>query len=313
MLKKRIKTLFMSCVLVCILPIISCAMDKDEFLKFLVNSSYPESKVEDTENGKDKSEENTNSKENDEEYIKFHIGEENIPTINEKQETTETVSVNDSKYQNDIRVTKENPRMLIYHTHSAETYSNSPEGNYHSKDKANSVMAVGELVTEELNKKGWGVVHSTKYHDYPDFNNSYASSYKTIQEILSKYNSIDIAIDIHRDARDIKNESQKKLEKERMTTTINGESVAKFLFVVGAKNPNVDKVKALAEDITKFAQEKYPGLILPVVVKPYGRFNQYIAKNHMLIEVGSNGTSAEEAKASAKYIAQVLDEYFKTK
>lgn len=313
MLKKRIKTLFVSCVLVCILPIISCAVDKDEFLKFLVNSSYPESKVEDTENGKDKSEANTNSKENDEEYIKFHIGEENIPTINEKQETTETVSVNDSKYQNDIRVTKENPRMLIYHTHSAETYSNSPEGNYHSKDKANSVMAVGELVTEELNKKGWGVVHSTKYHDYPDFNKSYASSYKTIQEMLSKYNSIDIAIDIHRDARDIKNESQKKSEEERTTTTINGERVSKFLFVVGAKNPNVDKVKALAEDITKFAQEKYPGLILPVVVKPYGRFNQYVAKNHMLIEVGSNGTSAEEAKASAKYIAQVLDEYFKTK
>ena len=308
MLKKRIKTLFMSCVLVCILPIMSYAVDKDDFLKFLVNSSYPEAKTEDTQKSKKENEEvNTN----DEEYIKFHIGEENIPTINEKQEITETVS--DSEYQNDTRVTKENPRILLYHTHSAETYSNSPEGNYHSKDKANSVMAVGELLTEELNTKGWGVVHSTKYHDYPDFNNSYASSYKTIQEMLSKYNTIDIAIDIHRDARDIKNESQKRVEEERLTTTINGEKVAKFLFVVGAKNPDVDKVKALAEDITKFGQKKYPGLVLPVVEKPYGKYNQYVAKNHMLIEIGSNGTTTEEAKGSAKYVAEVLDEYFKTK
>lgn len=313
MLKKRIKTLVMSCVLVCILPVISYAMDKDDFLKFLVNSSYPESKVEDIESEKDKSEANTNNEESEKEYIKFHIGEENIPTINENQSTEKNISINNSEYQNDIRITKENPRMLIYHTHSEETYSNSPEGNYHSKDKANSVMAVGELVTEELNKKGWGVVHSTKYHDYPDFNNSYASSYKTIQEMLSKYNSIDIAIDIHRDARDVKNESQRKAEEERLTTTINGERVAKFLFVVGARNPNVNEVKALAQDITKFGQEKYPGLVLPVVVKPYGKFNQYLAKNHMLVEVGSNGTSAEEAKASAKYVAQVLDEYFKTK
>ncbi|HSQ88182.1 stage II sporulation protein P [Romboutsia sp.] len=313
MFKKRIKAFVMSCVLVCILPVISYAMDKDEFLKFLVNSSYPESKVEDTENGKDKNEENANNEKNEKEYIKFHIGEENIPTINENQSTEKNVIIGNSKYQNDIRVTKENPRMLIYHTHSEETYSNSPEGNYHSKDKANSVMAVGELLTEELSKKGWGVVHTTKYHDYPDFNNSYASSYKTIQEMLSKYKSIDIAIDIHRDARDVKNESQKKAEEERLTATINGEKVAKFLFVVGAKNPNVDEVKALAEDITKFGQKKYPGLVLPVVVKPYGKFNQYLAKNHMLIEVGSNGTSTEEAKASAKYVAQVLDEYFKTK
>ena len=38
-----------------------------------------------------------------------------------------------------------------------------------------------------------------------------------------------------------------------------------------------------------------------------------MAENHMLIEVGSNGTTSEEAKASAKYIAEILDEYFKSK
>ena len=96
-----------------------------------------------------------------------------------------------------------------------------------------------------------------------------------------------------------------------MSTTINGEKVAKFFFVVGLQNPNLEEVKSLAEDITKFAKSKYPELVLPVVKKKYGKYNQYMAKNHMLIEVGSNGTSSEEAKASVKYIAEILDEYFK--
>ncbi|MBO3443230.1 stage II sporulation protein P [Clostridium sp. CCUG 7971] len=318
MLRKRIKALSIACVLVCILPIASYSMDKDEFLKFLVNSSYPEAKDDNKEVSKNTKNENKNTEDKQgKDYIKFHVGEENIPKIksnenNSNNEVTKT-TVNTSEYKNDIRVTKESPRILIYHTHSGETYSNSPGGNFHSKDKENSVMAVGSLVTEELNKKGWGVVHTTKYNDYPSFNHAYANSLKTIQSILPKYNSIDIAIDLHRDARDLTNDALKKAEEKRMTTTINGEKVAKFFFVVGEKNPNVEHVRSLAQDITKFAQSKYPELILPVVEKPYGKYNQFVAKNHMLIEVGSNGTSADEAKASAKYVAQILDEYFKQK
>ena len=50
---------------------------------------------------------------------------------------------------------------------------------------------------------------------------------------------------------------------------------------------------------------------MPVVLKPYGRFNQSISDNAILVEVGSNGTTTAEAQASAKYIAQVIDGYFK--
>ena len=70
---------------------------------------------------------------------------------------------------------------------------------------------------------------------------------------------------------------------------------------------NIDKVVKAVE----IAKSKYPELVLPVVKNKYGKYNQYMAKNHMLIEVGSNGTSSEEAKASVKYIAEILDEYFK--
>ena len=246
----------------------------------------------------------------EEDYIKVHIGEENIPTLNNNSNNKENVSVSSSEYKNDIRLTKENPTMLIYHSHAGETYSDSPEGNYHSQNKEKSVIEVGTLLTEQLSKKGWGIAHSTKYHDYPDFTKSYISSLETVKSMLNTHKSINIAIDLHRDGRDLKTDADIQKEHERMSITYKGEKVAKFFFVVGMRNPNVNEVKSLAEDITKFAKTKYPELVLSVVEKPVGKFNQYMAQNHMLIEVGSNGTSSEEAKASAKYIAEILDEYY---
>lgn len=312
MLKKTKRVISLACVLICILPMISYSMDKEEFFKFLIDSSYPESstKTDNSSNEKNK-EELDNTVNKDEDYIKVHIGEENVPTIN-NNDNKENISVAASEYKNNIRLTKENPTMLIYHSHAGETYSDSPEGNYHSQNnKDKSVVEVGTLLTEQLSQKGWGIAHSIKYHDYPDFTKSYASSLETVKSMLNNYKNINIALDLHRDGRDLNTEADMKKENERMSTTINGEKVAKFFFVVGMKNPNLEQVKSLAEDITKFAKSKYPELVLPVVEHEYGKFNQYMTKNHMLIEVGSNGTSSEEAKASVKYIAEILDEYFK--
>ncbi|HBF4254112.1 stage II sporulation protein P [Clostridioides difficile] len=338
MFKKCIKVVTLTFILACILPGKSLALNQDDFLKFLVNSSYPEAKVEgnDTENknnnkNKETSKENKeeskegntkskdaskvdNKKESEKEYIKLYVGKENIPDIESKNsDTTETNTTSSSDYKDDLRVTKENPRILIYHTHGCETYSNSPDGNYHSRDKKNSVMEVGSALTSALDSKGWGVVHTTKYHDYPSYNNSYASSLKTIQSILPKYNSVDIAIDLHRDARDLTNPATKEKDHLKYTTMINGERVSKFFFVVGGKNTNRKQLRALAEDITAFAEKKYPGLVSPIVEKDYARFNQFAVKNHMLVEIGNNATSVEESKATTKYLAEILDEYFKQK
>ena len=312
MLRKSKRIICIACVLICIFPVLSYSIDKEEFLKFLIDSSYPESsnQTEDTINKDNKEDEKTVNNEDD--YIKFHIGEENIPTLNSNDEKEEEVSVASSEYKNNIRLTKDNPTMLIYHTHAGETYSDSPEGNYHSQNnKDKSVVEIGTLLTEQLNQKGWGIAHSTKYHDYPQFTKSYINSLDTVKTMLNNYKSINIALDLHRDGRDLKTEDDMKKESERMTTTYKGEKVAKFFFVVGMKNENINEVQSLAEDITKFAQSKYPELVLPIVKKQYGKFNQYMAENHMLIEIGSNGTTSEEAKASVKYVAEILDEYFK--
>ena len=311
MLRKTKKVISLFCALIFILPTLSYSMDKEEFLKFLIESSYPESSTKD-DNLKEEKDKEDKIANKEEDYIKVHIGEENIPTLNSNSNNKENVSVASSEYKNDIRLTKEDPTMLIYHSHAGETYSDSPEGNYHSQNNRDkSVLEVGTLLTEQLSQKGWGVAHSTKYHDYPDFTKSYASSLETVKSMLNNHKNINIAIDLHRDGRDLNTDADMQKENERMTTTYNGEKVAKFFFVVGMKNTNVDEVQELAEDITKFAQSKYPELVLPIVKKQYGKFNQYMAKNHMLIEIGSNGTSSDEAKASVKDVAEILDEYFK--
>lgn len=308
----RIKAKLLVLVLICTLPSVSFAMDKEDFFRYLINSSYPETSATDDKESVSK---NSEESKNNNEYIKVHIGEENIPKVDENTDENADDSIDAAsiltQYKDNVRVTSANPRMLIYHTHSCETYSNSPAGNYHSNDPENSVIKVGNLLTTELTKKGWGVVHNTTLHDDPSYNNSYSNSLKTVKSMLANYKSVDIAIDLHRDGKTLSNDSVKKEYNKEYTTTINGETVSKICFVVGMRNENVDEVMKIANDLTNLANEKYPGLARPVVKKDNGRYNQYVAQNGILIEVGCNAVSVEEASASVKYIADILDSYFK--
>lgn len=312
MIKNKIKAIKIGFLIVCILPTISHALDKEDILKYLVKSSYPEVKVIDNEDDEKNSKSTDNIKDNtnetdDGEYVNIYVGEENKPETD--KESKEASNIIDSSYTNDLKVTKDKPQILIYHTHSSETYSDSPKNNYHSTDIENSVMAVGSVLSTELTDKGWGVVHSTKYNDL-SYNESYATSAKTIKSLLSKYDSIKIAIDLHRDGQSLKTEQAKKTVHDKYTTEINGETVAKFFLVVGQRNENVGELKRQAEEITALAEKKYPGLVCPVVTKQYGRFNQYMSENGLLIEIGNNATSTKESEATCKYLAEILDEYY---
>lgn len=319
MIKNKIKAIKIGFLIVCILPTISQALDKEDILRYLVKSSYPEVKVideqdndnkDDAENSKsiDNINGNTDDK-NDEEYVNIYVGEENKPEKNEDKESKEASNIIDSNYKNDIRITKDKPQILIYHSHSSETYSDSPKNNYHSANIENSVMAVGNALSTELTDKGWGVVHSTKYNDL-SYNEAYLTSAKTVKSILSEHGSVKIAIDLHRDGQSIKTEQVKKSIHDKYTTEINGEKVAKFFLVVGQRNQNVGELKRQAGEITALAEKKYPGLVCPVVTKQYGRFNQYMSENGLLIEIGNNATSTKEALATSKYVAEILDEYY---
>lgn len=297
-------------ILLFTIPSSILALDKNGLFKNLIKYSYPEVKViEKDEENEDKNDTTTNNnKAKSNQFVNLYVGEDNIPVA---KTTSSNITLDSSIYNSKLRVTNNKPQILIYHSHSCETYSDSPKGNYHSEDKDHSVMSVGCLLTNQLSDLGWGVIHSTTFHDSPTYNNSYSRSAETIKSVMNQYNDVDITIDLHRDGLNIPNEAVKNNIHDKYTTTINGEKVAKFFFVVGARNDDVKKVQNLANGLTKYAKQKYPDLIMPVVLKPYGRFNQSICDNAILVEVGSNGTTTAEAQASAKYIAQILDGYFK--
>ncbi len=298
-------------ILLFTIPSSILALDKNGLFKNLIKYSYPEVKViEKDEENEDKNDTTTNNnKAKSNQFVNLYVGEDNIPVA--KTTSSSNITLDSSIYNSKLRVTNNKPQILIYHSHSCETYSDSPKGNYHSEDKDHSVMSVGCLLTNQLSDLGWGVIHSTTFHDSPTYNNSYSRSAETIKSVMNQYNDVDITIDLHRDGLNIPNEAVKNNIHDKYTTTINGEKVAKFFFVVGARNDDVKKVQNLANGLTKYAKQKYPDLIMPVVLKPYGRFNQSICDNAILVEVGSNGTTTAEAQASAKYIAQILDGYFK--
>lgn len=328
-IRKYISIGLITCIGVGVFSKTAYAVD-DSFLKFLINSSYPEAKVE-MPNGENKSDDSEiekdkeakqetkdkkdNSKntsaENEDDFIKMYVGEENIPPVPVGTEGTSSGSyINNSMYKDNVLTTNDKPQILIYHTHGGETYVDAPKGNYHSEDKPNSTLEIGAMLTQELAKRGRGVVHNTEYHDIPEFNGAYTRSLTTIQNMQAKYSSVDIVIDLHRDGRDFDKISKEDFHKQT-TTTIDGKSVSRFLFVVGEKSQNSQRIAELAEGITAFAETKYPGITKSVVYKSYARFNQFTSNNHLLLEVGGNANSLEEAKASIPYIAEIIDEYFK--
>jgi stage II sporulation protein P len=96
-------------------------------------------------------------------------------------------------------------QVLIYHTHTCESYLDRDVGYYYSDyyprtdDNRYNVTKVGEVLAQELEKAGIGVVHDKTIHDY-SYSGSYDRSRKTVEKNLEKYPDIRVTIDIHRDS-----------------------------------------------------------------------------------------------------------------
>ena len=107
------------------------------------------------------------------------------------------------------------PQILIYHTHATESSELTEKEYYDSSfsckttDPEKSIIAVGNEICEQLDKAGVPYIHDTLVHDYPSYDGSYQSSRETVQDILEKYPSIKIALDIHRDG--IEREDENRL------------------------------------------------------------------------------------------------------
>ena len=208
-------------------------------------------------------------------------------------------------------VTIENRNVLIFHTHSCESYTSSeaypytPTGNFRTTDLNYTVTRVGTELENQLKQYNFNVVHDTSYHDYPAYNGSYTRSLATVENLL-KTTPSDIIIDLHRDA--IGSRSDYAPSVKIGDTDV----AAQIMFVIGTNagglwHPNWNQNLKFAIKVQEKSEELYPGLFKPIMLTE-SRYNQHTGKYASIIEVGATGNTLEQCLTSMKYLAKVLSE-----
>lgn len=204
----------------------------------------------------------------------------------------------------------ENKNVIIFHTHSCESYTSSekypytPTGNYRTTDLNYTVTRVGTELENQLKNYNFNVVHNQDYHDYPSYNGSYTRSLKTVEGILETVPS-DIIIDLHRDAVGSRSDYAP-------TVKIGDEEAAQIMFVIGTNNgglwhPNWNQNLKFAVKVQEKAEELYPGLFKPIMLTK-SRYNQHTGKYANIIEVGATGNTLEQCLNSMKYLAKIMND-----
>lgn len=217
----------------------------------------------------------------------------------------------------DLTVNKntDGPQVLIFHTHSSEMFADSDP----SKGLSEGIWGVGEELKNVLERDyGLKVYHDTGRYDVVDGKTQILGSYERmepqIRAILEKYPTIELVIDLHRDG--LKDESKK------LVTEINGEKCAKVMLfnglsrlkdngelkdIAGLENPYLKENLALSYTVYRTAEKLYPGLMRKIYIEGY-RYSLHMKPKSMLIEVGAQTNTKQEAKNSMKYLAKAIAE-----
>lgn len=202
------------------------------------------------------------------------------------------------------------PSVLIYHTHTSESflpYGNSFDADYplRSGNPEKNMTAVGDAICGSLSKRGFGVVHDCTVYDSPMFTGAYYRSADGMLEILEKYPSIKIVLDIHRDG--IINADGSL---DAPVAEIDGKNAAQFMIISGCDDgemgmPDYMENFKLACLLQNCAEEAYPDLARAVLFD-YRNYNQSLSTGALLIEVGSHGNSLDEALYTGELLGNII-------
>lgn len=204
------------------------------------------------------------------------------------------------------------PQVLILHTHATESYLLHSENYYTENDTARNIdnayntVALGKIITDKLNSAGIVTLHDATQHDNPSYNESYSRAAKTINQYLKKYPSIKIVIDLHRDAL-----AENDTDKVKVTTEIDGKKAAQVMLVMGSQSGNVKNFPNWKENLklaTKLQQTievMYPSLARSIHFMSKN-YNESLTNGSMLIEIGTDGNTLDEAKYSAELLSNAL-------
>ncbi len=207
-------------------------------------------------------------------------------------------------------VKKENaPQILIYHTHSQEGYVDSIPG-----DEETSVVGVGNYLEQLMEEVfGYQVLHIKEEFDMMggslDRSRAYDYALPVVEQVLEENPTIEVVIDLHRDGVD---------ESRRLVTELNGKPTAQIMFFNGLSrksngqarssipNPYIKKNLAFSFQLAYEAETYYPDFLRCVYLKGY-RYNLHVRPRAMLLEVGAQTNTVEEAKNAMEPFSVILN------
>ena len=202
----------------------------------------------------------------------------------------------------------EGPQILIYHTHSQETFADSRPG-----ERADTVIGLGDDLQELLEKQyGYEVLHITEAFDMKegclDRSRAYNYAEPVIAAALEEHPSIQVVIDLHRDGVN---------GSKRLVTEINGKPTAQIMFFNGLSrtkesgeltslpNPYQAENLAFSFQMEYEAKQYYPGFSRCIYLKGY-RYNLHLRPRSVLLEVGAQTNTVEEVKNAMGPFADIL-------
>ena len=213
-------------------------------------------------------------------------------------QTTENTLLIIQKNSKDSTVTKPNsgePQIIIYCTHSSEEYA----GQKRVAGQAGGVMEVAATLAATLEELGHTVFLDETLHE-TSYNDSYSHALNRLTQLHEQYPSAEVYVDVHRDSSIAGISTQ--------LSTSSG-SYAKMMLVIGSdeklEHPNWQQNYAFAQAVDQAADQLMPGIMREPRVYS-GRYNQHIGNKAILVEMGSTDNSVEEAKRSAKILAQAI-------
>lgn len=208
-------------------------------------------------------------------------------------------------------LTGEEPTVLIIHTHGSESYTKQTGQSYtettefRTLNTAYNMVALGEKLAQLLQQAGIPVIHDRTLHDYPSYNSAYTNSRQSVQDYLNRYPTIQVVLDLHRDAALNADGSQ-----YAPALTVNGESVAQLMLVVGTdasgmQHPNWEENLAAAVKLQVLLERQVPGITRPTILRAQ-RYNHDLSDGAMIVEIGTAGNSMQQAMAAVPYLAEAL-------
>lgn len=203
----------------------------------------------------------------------------------------------------------ENPQILIYHTHSQEGYIDSVPG-----DENTTVIGVGNYLESLLRDVfGYQVIHMKDAFDMAngtlERSKAYNYALPAVEKVLEENPSVQVVIDLHRDG---------VPDDRHLVTEINGKPTAQIMYFNGLSrtvsngsldslpNPYIEDNLAFAFQMSVQAAKYYPELTRCIYLKGY-RYNLHVRPRSMLLEVGAQTNTVEEAMNAMEPFSVILN------